>query len=484
MPLSPTLVAELQSIVGKPYVLYRPEDLIVFEFDGSIDKGVPSAVVLPDSTEQVAGVMRACRAAGVSIAPRGAGTGLSGGAIPLGGSVTIALTRMNRILEIDVENRMAVVQPGVINLHISQAVDHLGLFYAPDPSSQKACSIGGNVAENSGGPHCLFYGATTNHILATEVVLADGTVTWLGDRTGHAPGYDLRGVFIGSEGTLGIATTIVVRLLPKPETVRTMLAVYDTVDDASGTVSDIIGGGVLPAAMEMLDALGMKAVNAALNTGYPGDAGAVLLIEVEGLLETVVAEAEWVMAACRGRNAREVRLAETQAERDRLWAGRKGALGAMGQLAPNYYTLDGVVPRTKLPEVLRRIAEVSARSGILIPNIFHAGDGNLHPCIVFDEREPGIEARVLKVGEEVMRICVDAGGALSGEHGIGIEKQDFMDWIFNAQDLAAMAKLRPAFGSDDLLNPGKIFPGARLACGESGHGRANVKKVMAAGGYL
>ena len=484
MPLTPAFIAQLQAIVGKPYVLTAREDLLVFEYDGSIDKSVPPAVVLPATTEQVAAVLRLCRTAGVPVAPRGAGTGLSGGAIPLGGSVTLALTRMNRILEVDAENRLAVVQPGVINLHISQAVDSLGLFYAPDPSSQKACSIGGNVAENSGGPHCLFYGATTQHILALEVVLPDGTITWLGDRTGGPPGYDLRGVFIGSEGTLGIATTIVVRLLPKPEAVRTLLAVYDTVEDASGCVSDVVAAGILPAAMEMMDGLTIRAVNGALSSGYPDDAGAVLLIEVEGLTETVAEEAERIVQACHARHAREVRTAETVAERERLWAGRKGALGAFGFLAPNYYTLDGVVPRTKLPQVLAQIGELAQRTGLLIPNVFHAGDGNLHPCILFDDREPGVEQRVLEAGAEIMRICVDAGGALSGEHGIGIEKQDFMAWLFTEADLDAMARLRPAFNSDENFNPGKVFPGARLRCGEAGHNHEAAKRVVAAGGYL
>ncbi|MBI2886574.1 MAG: FAD-binding protein [Chloroflexi bacterium] len=476
------LVACLQDIVGPEYVLHLPEDLLVFEYDGSIDRGLPAAVVLPRTTEEVAAVVRLAREAGQPLVPRGAGTGLSGGAIPLARGIIVALTRMREILEIDPENRLAVVEPGVVNLDISRAAAAHGLFYAPDPSSQRACTIGGNVAENSGGPHCLAYGVTTNHVLALEVVLPTGEVVWLGDRTGEAPGYDLRGVFIGSEGTLGIATRIVVRLLPRPEATRTMLAIYDRIEDAGATVSDIIGRGVIPAAVEMLDRLTIQAVEPAVHAGYPDDAGAVLLIEVEGLREQAAEQGETVVALCQAHGAREVRTAEAEEERERLWAGRKGALGALGRLAPNYYILDGVVPRSKLPQVLQQVTAVGEKYGFPIANVFHAGDGNLHPNILFDERAPGAIQRVLEAGAEIMRICVDAGGALSGEHGIGIEKQDFMAWVFSPEDLAAMARLRPAFGADDAFNPGKVFPGARAAAGEIP--QAIAQRAVAMGAYI
>lgn len=478
---TPKLVQQFQDIVGREGVIWAPEDVIVFEYDGSIDKGLPAAVVFPRSTEEVSGVVRLARAAGLPIVPRGAGTGLSGGAIPLEPGVIIAMTRMKRILEIDPVNRLAVVEPGVINLDISKAVAPHGLYYAPDPSSQKACSIGGNIAENSGGPHCLAYGSTTNHILALEVVLPDGEVVWLGDRTGEAPGYDLRGAFIGSEGTLGIATKIVVRLMPKPETVRTLLAIYDRMDDASGTVSDVIAAGIIPAAMEMLDRVTIRAVEAGLQAGYPEDAEAVLLIEVEGLVESVAQEVTTIQDVCRCRNAREVRSAETEEDRERLWVGRKGALGTFGRLAPNWYVLDGVVPRTRLPEVLEQVRRIGEKYGVLMANVFHAGDGNLHPCALYDEREPGATQRVLDASAEILRVCVDAGGALSGEHGIGLEKQDFMAWVFTPEDLAAMAKLRPAFGADEHFNPGKVFPGAHK---HTDYSQSIAERALAMGAYI
>lgn len=478
---TPKLVQQFQDIVGREGVIWAPEDVIVFEYDGSIDKGLPAAVVFPRSAEEVSGVVRLARAAGLPIVPRGAGTGLSGGAIPLEPGVIIAMTRMKRILEIDPVNRLAVVEPGVINLDISKAVAPHGLYYAPDPSSQKACSIGGNIAENSGGPHCLAYGSTTNHILALEVVLPDGEVVWLGDRTGEAPGYDLRGAFIGSEGTLGIATKIVVRLMPKPETVRTLLAIYDRMDDASGTVSDVIAAGIIPAAMEMLDRVTIRAVEAGLQAGYPEDAEAVLLIEVEGLVESVAQEVTTIQDVCRRRNAREVRSAETEEDRERLWVGRKGALGTFGRLAPNWYVLDGVVPRTRLPEVLEQVRRIGEKYGVLMANVFHAGDGNLHPCALYDEREPGATQRVLDASAEILRVCVDAGGALSGEHGIGLEKQDFMAWVFTPEDLAAMAKLRPAFGADEHFNPGKVFPGARK---HTDYSQSIAERALAMGAYI
>lgn len=478
------LIRRLKAIVGEQYVIHAPEDLLVYEYDGTIDRALPSIVVLPATAEQVSAVLRLGRAAGLPITPRGAGTGLSGGAIPVGQGMVIVLTRMTGILEIDPVNRIAVLEPGVINLDISKAAAEHGLYYVPDPSSQKACSIGGNVAENSGGPHCLAYGVTTNHVLALEVALPDGQLVWLGDPTGEAPGYDLRGVFIGSEGTLGIATKIVVRLVPSPEAVRTLLAIFDEMDDASATVSAVVAGGIVPAAVEMMDRLGAQAVENALHAGYPVDAGAVLLLELDGLRETVAEQLPALVAICNRHHAREVRVAEAAADRERLWAGRKGALGAFGSIAPNYYILDGVVPRTRLPEVLRQVGEIGERYGFPVANIFHAGDGNLHPCILFDDNVPGAAPRVLEAGAEIMRLCVDAGGALSGEHGIGIEKQDFMAWVFSEDDLAMMRKLRPAFLADESFNPGKVFPGARARHHGGDTGQRIMERALAAGAYI
>jgi glycolate oxidase len=446
-------------------VLSTPEELIAYEYDGTIERGKPQVVVFPESTEQVSAAVRIAHRFDVPVIPRGAGTGLSGGAVATVGGVVVALTRMKRVLEIDAANRLAVVEPGVVNLDLSKAVAPYGLYYAPDPSSQRACTIGGNVAENAGGPHCLAYGATTNHVLGAEVVLADGEVVWLGGRTRDVAGYDLIGAFVGSEGTLAIATKIVVRLMRLPESTRTQLAIFDTVDDASNAVSAIIAAGILPSALEMMDRNIIAAVEPVIRAGYPLDAEAVLLIEVDGLEESTIEQAQAVDALCRANNAREVRLAVAQADRDRLWAGRKTSISALGRLYPNYYVLDGVVPRTRLVEVLRQTYAISARYGLAVANVFHAGDGNLHPNLLFDERESGTTERVLEAGAEIMRACVDAGGSITGEHGVGLEKRDFISWIFGPSDLAAMARLKPAFGAGERYNPCKAFP-THKGCGE------------------
>ncbi len=450
--------AELQGIVGDMYVIHRPEDLIVFEYDGSVDRAMPQLVVLPASTEEVSRVLEVAHGYGLPVVARGAGTGLSGGAVAEEGGIVLALTRMKRILEIDTVNQVAVVEPGVVNVDVTTAASEHGLYYAPDPSSQSACTIGGNIAENSGGPHCLAYGVTTNHVLGMEVVLADGSVHWLGGRTRESPGYDLRGIVIGSEGTLAVATKIVVRLLRQPEAVRTLLAVYEEIGQASAAVSGIIGAGVVPAAIEMMDRLCIKAVEPAVNAGYPEGAGAVLLVEVDGLRETVEEESAEIERICRSHNPMEIRTAADADERARLWAGRKGVLGALGRLAPNYYLVDGTIPRTKLPEVLASIEDISAEYRLPIANLLHAGDGNLHPSILFDERDPDELARAMAAGGDILKLCVDAGGALSGEHGIGLEKQEYMPLMFSDDDMEAMARLSPAFGSDGMLNPGKVFP--------------------------
>ncbi len=477
MPTRRELIRALEAAVGAENVLWRPEDLAVYEFDGTIEKSTPHAVVFPGDAAEVAAAVRACNALGVPVTPRGAGTGLSGGSVPAKRGVVIATARMRRILEIDAVNRLAVVEPGVPNLELSKAAAPHGLFYAPDPSSQQACTIGGNVAENAGGPHCLALGVTQNHVIGMEVVTAGGEVVWLGGRVPDSFGYDLRGVFIGSEGTLGIATKVVVRLVPAPASIVTLLAVFDTVQQASETVSSIIGAGMIPAAMEMMDRLTLQAAEAGLQCGYPPDAGAVLLVELDGIPELVDSQAARVRAECLERGAVEVRLAATQRERDLLWKGRKGAIPSLGRLAPNYYILDGVVPRSKLVEVMDIVSEVSERYGIPIANVFHAGDGNLHPLVLFDEREPGATERVLEAGAEIMKACVDAGGALSGEHGIGAEKRQFMPWLYNEADLENMERLREVFGNAGQFNPCKLLPSG-TGCGEMAH---QAKAIAAAG---
>lgn len=454
------VLRELVALVGREYVLHEPADLLVFEYDGTIDRALPQVVVLPETAEQVSGVVKAARRHGLPVTPRGAGTGLSGGAVAEGGGVVLALTRMKRILDVNAEDRTALVEPGVVNLDLSRAVRPHGLYFAPDPASQRACTVGGNVAENAGGPHCLAYGVTTNHVLGLELVLADGDVVWVGGRTRDLPGYDLTGAVIGSEGTLAIVTKVRVRLLPLPEAAITLLAIFDEMDQASNAVSAIIGQGIVPAALEMMDREIIQAVEPALHVGYPMDAEAVLLIEVEGLREEVVEEGESVEKICQAQGAREVRLAKDDAERERLWAGRKGAIGAIGRLMPNYFVLDGTVPRTRLPEVLRKIANIGQKHGFRIANVFHAGDGNLHPNILFDARQPGQTERVVEAGGEITRVCLEAGGTITGEHGIGLEKRPYMSWLFTNADLEAMSRLKAAFATDELFNPGKIFPAA------------------------
>ena len=449
---------QLRAVVGEEHVIFHPEDLLVYEYDGSIDRALPEAVVFPSSTQEVSQVMALAFREGVPVVARGSGTGLSGGAIAPPGGIQIVFTRMNCILDVDAANRTAAVEPGVINLDLDTYVRRFGLRYVPDPSSQRACSLGGNVAENAGGPHCLAYGTTTNYVLGMEVVLEDGSVVTLGGLTREVPGYDLRGVFVGSEGTFGVVTRIVVRLVPLPEAVRTLLGVFHDVDSACTAVSSIIGRGIVPAAIEMIDAACIKAIHNVTKGVFPGDAGAVLLVEVEGIKEEVEEVSGEVEVTMYDTGATEVRIALDPQERERLWAARKGAFGALGSLAPNYYLVDAVVPRTRLTEALRRVAEIGQRYGLFIANVFHAGDGNLHPCIAFDEREPGAVEKVIKAGEEMLKVCVELGGTLSGEHGIGLEKKAYMPLVFGEADLAAMRRVRDAFAPANRLNPGKIFP--------------------------
>jgi glycolate oxidase len=458
MALGTGLRRELRRICGEANVVTDPHDLRIFERDGSIAGALPDAVVLAGSASEVAAVVRLAARSGVPVVPRGAGTGLSGGAVTVQGGIALQLSRMRRIIEIDPITRTAVVEPGVVNQDLQQAAARHGLFYAPDPSSQKACTIGGNAAENSGGPHCLYYGVTTNHVIGLQVVLADGSLVGLGGDSPDTPGLDLLGLMVGSEGTLGVITQIKVRLLPLPESVSTLMAAFPTIDTASQAVSDVIGHGILPAALEMMDQVTIGAVEAHYHAGYPTDAGAVLLTEVDGLAESTREVMDEVQQVLKVNEAFAMRLAETPAERELLWAGRKGAIGALGHIKPNYYLHDGVVPRTRLPGVLREVDRIAAHYQLPVANVFHAGDGNLHPNLLFDMREPGILATVERAGEEMLWAVVEAGGTLSGEHGIGIEKNAFMPWIFSAEDLGAMLQVKRVLDAGGLLNPGKIFP--------------------------
>jgi glycolate oxidase len=459
------LVDQLCAIVGERYVLVEKEDVIVYEQDGSIFQVMPEVVVLPGDVEQVAAVVKAAKQAHVPIIPRGSGTGLAGGAVPAEGGIVLSLARLDRILKIDLENRTAIVEPGVINIDLTKAVAKDGLFYAPDPSSQAACSIGGNVANNSGGPHTLAYGVTTNHVLGVEIVLDDGQVVWLGGEVPDTSGYDLRGVFVGSEGTMGVVTKIAVKLMHTRESVRTLLAIYDRMDDATRAVVEITGAGIIPAALEMMDRTTIEAVESGSPVGFPRDAEAVLLVEVEGLGEQTQRSMELIQVICQRGGAREVRLAQDEAERQRLWKGRKGAFGAMGALAPNYYVNDGVVPRSQLPEMMRRIAEISKNFKLRIANVFHAGDGNLHPNILFDMRTPGELDRVIEAGAAILNACVELGGSITGEHGVGIEKKAYIGLLFNDDDLEAMRRVRKALDPDGRFNPAKLFP-TPASCGE------------------
>lgn len=455
----PELGTRLSSLLGDDKVLWRPDDLLLYEYDGAVDTATPDAVVLPNETADVAKLARFCSENRVPIVPRGAGTGLSGGAIPVFGGVVVSFARMNRILEIDVPNLRAVAQPGVINLHLSTAAAPHGLYFVPDPSSQKACTLGGNVAENSGGPHTLAYGVTTDHVTGIEVVLSDGTVVRLGGKALEDEGYDLVGLFVGSEGTLGLVTEMTVKLTPLPEDKRTIMAAFPTMDQASETVTAIIGAGIVPAAMELMDQLAIEAVEASVGAGYPLNAGGILLAEVDGVREGLEEQREKIEAICRAHGATAVRVAATALERDRLWAGRKGAFAAMGRLAPDYYVQDGVIPRTRLPAILRHVREVGERYGVRIANVFHAGDGNLHPLILFNGSAGNGELeRVQAAGLEIIEACISAGGSLTGEHGVGMEKNCYMPLQFDPDDLAAMRRVKTAWDPAGLMNPGKLFP--------------------------
>ena len=463
--LDPSVVGALREIVGIDGVLSARSELVVFECDGfTIEKSCPDVVVFPRTTEQVAAIVRLCNEFGLCYLPRGAGTSLAGGCLPVGGGVLIVLTRMKEILEINLRDRYAVVQPGVVNVWLTNALKGTGYHYAPDPSSQGACTIGGNVATNSGGPHTLKYGVTVNHALGIEAVMTDGTIVEFGGPTEDATGLDLVGTLVGSEGTLAVVTKVWVRLTRNPQGVRTMLAVFHSADDATNAISEIIGAGIVPAALEMMDQGILVAVEQAFHFGFPLDAGAVLLIEVDGLEAGLDAQRDEIVQLCLKCNAREVRQAHDAAQRLKLWKSRKQAFGAIGRLSPSYCTQDGVVPRTKLPHILRRITEIGQKHALKIVNVFHAGDGNIHPILLFDERHAGEIDRVLAASTEILDECIACGGSVTGEHGIGVEKISFMRKLFTDDDLTAMERLRDAFNPLNRLSPRKMLPTAG-ACG-------------------
>ncbi len=453
------LIEELRGIVGAAGVVDNPVALMTYDADGCMmDTGEPEVAVLPTSTEQVSAIVRLAARYGLPVVPRGAGTGLSGGATPMSGGIVVSTVRMDRILQVDARNGRVLCQPGVINWELSQCLAPYGYQFAPDPSSQKVCTIGGNIANNSGGPHCLKYGTTTDHVLGLEVVLPDGSVVWTGDGSPEAAGYDLTGVITGSEGTFGFVTAAWLKLTRLPEAVRVVMALYPDIASASATVSQVIAGGFLPSALEIMDRLAIKAVNDMYKLGLPASAGAALIVEVDGVEDGLDELLNEIIAVCWRNGAIDVHPARTPAEQTQVWSARKNAFGAMGRLAPTYHLVDTVVPRTRLPYLMEQVGRISEEYHLPIANVFHAGDGNLHPIILFDRRDPGQNQRALEAATSVMHISIEQGGVISGEHGIGVEKQDYMPLLFSDDDLAAMAGLRQSFDPDDRFNPGKIFP--------------------------
>ncbi len=460
------LARDIKAIVGPQGLIQGAEQIRVYETDGlTAFRQAPDLVVLPATAEEVQGVVRLCHQHGVPFVPRGSGTGLSGGALPVKGSVVIGLSRMNKILDVDLVNQRVVVEPGVLNLWVTQRVAPDGYYYAPDPSSQQVCSIGGNVAENSGGAHCLKYGFTVNHVLGMDVVLPDGAMAHIGGPTLDTPGYDLPGIVVGSEGTLAIATKITLRIVRKAEAVQTTLVPFADTDAAGEAVSGIIAAGIIPAAIEMMDHLAIQAAEAAVHAGYPLDCGAILLVELDGHRTEVAKQQEQVEAICRSAGARELRIAASEDERILMWKGRKAAFAAMGRISPNYIVQDGVIPRTTLPEVLREIAALSERYGLRVANVFHAGDGNLHPLVLYDDRNEGAAHQAEELAGDIIKACVAHGGSITGEHGVGVEKRGYMPVMFTEDDMATHQLIRCAFNPSNLCNPEKVYPTPRL-CGE------------------
>jgi glycolate oxidase len=459
------ILHELCAIVGPRGLISSQEELYTYECDGLTNLRVmPQAVLLPTTTEEVQSILRLCHRERIPFVARGSGTGLSGGALPVENGIVICLARMNRILEVDLSNARVVVEPGVINLDVSARVQPNGYFYAPDPSSQSVCSIGGNVAENSGGAHCLKYGFTTTHVLGLEVVLPDGSLIHLGGKCLDAPGYDLAGVFVGSEGTLGIATKITLRIVKRPECIRTLLAAFPSTNEAGAAVSDTIAAGMLPAAIEMMDNLAIQAAEAAVHANYP-ECGALLLVELDGPAAEVESLMLHVDELCRKNAASEIRVAQSDTERALVWKGRKAAFAAMGRISPNYIVQDGVIPRTALPQVMSEISRLSQQTELRVANVFHAGDGNLHPLVLYDRHIPGQEEAAEALSSKILELCLAAGGSITGEHGVGEDKKRMMSKMFSEPDLATMQRVRCAFDPLQLSNPTKVFPTPRL-CGE------------------
>ncbi len=458
----------LRAVVGTKNVLDKPVELQTYEYDAYLERALPRAVVFVESTEQVSAVLRILSEEAVPFVPRGCGTNLSGGSLALDRAVVVEMGRMNKVLDIDLPNQRMTAQVGVFNLDLSTILSPLGYYYAPDPASQKACSLGGNIAENAGGPHCFKYGVTSNHVLGLEVVLSGGDVVWLGGKNVDRPGLDLTGAFVGSEGTLGIATTAILRILRKPEAVKTLLAVCDSLEDGGNVVSAIVAAGLVPATLEMVDNRTINAIEDRMACGFPRDAAAVLLIELDGLRDGMDEMAEDITRLCRSSGVHEVRIAKDEDERQALWRGRKGAFGAISRLAPNYLVADGTVPRTQLPEALRRVGEIGRRYDIRIASVFHAGDGNLHPLLLFDSRDPADCEKVMAAGMDVLKVCAELGGTVSGEHGIGVEKLEALTLVFTNDDLRAQGFLKEAFDPQGLANPGKALRPARSAAPSTG----------------
>jgi len=458
-----TMIGELVRLVGKDNVLHSEMHYKLYEYDASLIRSKPDCIVLPTSTEQVSKVVKFAHDHKIRLIARGAGTNLSGGSVSIQGGIAIVMTKMNQILDMDIENLRVVVQPGVVTLDLKNVLAKHGYLYQPDPASEKVTTIGGNFGENAGGPHCLKYGVTSNHVLGAEIVLSDGQVVQVGGKALDNPGYDLMGVLGASEGTLAIVTKAVLRIMPKAEAVKTMLCIYNSIEDGGNTVTAIIGEGIIPATLEMMDNLTIKAVEEAYRVGFPTDAAAILIIELDGLKDGMERLTERILEICRLHNVREIRVAKDQAERDKIWAGRKGAFGAVGRLRPNYLVNDGTVPRTRLPETLARVVEIGKKYKLPIANVFHAGDGNLHPLILFDERDKDELERVHAAATEIMKVCADMGGTISGEHGIGLEKLHGMSMIFSPKDIAAMKRVKAAFDPLNLMNPGKVLPDTEKA---------------------